>query len=181
MQFIATHFLVKCMTRFLTVSYVFVKNLQSLFKECDIHQYTYTSIHRAVVPVFMFKLIFLILTLGHFFIAFGERGRERERERERDTSIGCLPHVPWPGIQPTANYVLWLGIEPLTFRCTGWYYNPLSHTVQGCSSLLIKVFICFILLQPVYCWLIYFVRFMWFIDDLPFVFFLFFYSATSIV
>ena len=44
-------------------------------------------------------ILFFILTLGHFFIAFRERDRERRREREkcwceRQTSIGCFLYVP---------------------------------------------------------------------------------------
>ena len=31
------------------------------------------------------------------FIDFRETGREREKE----ISIGCLPYIPWPGIEPT--------------------------------------------------------------------------------
>ena len=34
-----------------------------------------------------------------------EGGREGERERNiyvREKLIGCLPHAPWPGIEPAA-------------------------------------------------------------------------------
>ena len=49
----------------------------------------------------------------------------RERERERETSIGCLPHVPQPRIEPT------------TFWCTGQCSNQLSHP-QGLMVSLLK-------------------------------------------
>ena len=65
-----------------------------------------------------------------FFIDFfldRERKRETERKRERErkninvreTSIGCLPYVPWPEI------------ESATFWCTGQHSKQLSRPTRA--------------------------------------------------
>ena len=49
-----------------------------------------------------FYFIFSSSPEDFFFIAFRERGRERERDQcEREALIGCLPHGPGLGIEPT--------------------------------------------------------------------------------
>ena len=42
-----------------------------------------------------FQALYISPPQRYFFIAFTKRGRERE------TSIGCLPYAPGPGIKPT--------------------------------------------------------------------------------
>ena len=74
------------------------------------------------------KMVALTWNLYNFFedfiYFFLERGEEREKERERNINVweipGCFLHTPnWgPGLKP--RHVPWLGIEPATFRFTGW-------------------------------------------------------------
>ena len=62
-----------------------------------------------------------------------EGGREGEQHRcERETSVGCLPHVPWPGIDPHPRRVPWWGVKPRTFQSAGWC--PLSHVARAVCS-----------------------------------------------
>ena len=70
---------------------------------------------------------FLILTRGHFFIAFRERGREGE-EREgkkhqckREIFIGCLPYAP--GLQSNQ--------QPTTFWFTWQCSYQVSHPARA--------------------------------------------------
>ena len=88
--------------------------------------------------IYLFKKIF-ILTWGHFFIAFGERGRERERETlmwERNIDWLLSWTHPDRGLNLQPGYVPWAAIECANFQSTGWYSNQLSHTVQGQFHLL---------------------------------------------
>ena len=74
--------------------------------------------------------LFFILTWGHFFIAFRQRGRER--------NTGCLPYIPRLGIvgAQTCNQTCNLGMCPeresnLQPFSWGTVPNQLSHTSQG--------------------------------------------------
>ena len=68
-----------------------------------------------------------------------ERGKEREREGQREGNISAREKhqlvaslaCPDLGANPQPKCVPWLGIEPITFWCTGWCSNQLSHTSQG--------------------------------------------------
>ena len=55
-----------------------------------------------------------------------EEGREKHR-CERETSIGCLPYMPW------------LGIRPTTFWCTLWFSNQLSQLASARINLFLEV------------------------------------------
>ena len=70
-----------------------------------------------------------ILTGGHFFIAFREKGWEGwQGERERNIDGLPLVHTQTYGLS-----VPGLGMEPTTFPCTGGCSNHLSRTGQGSS------------------------------------------------
>ena len=62
----------------------------------------------------------------YMFIDFkrgvGRQGRKGERERE--TWIGLLPPVLQLGMNPQPRCVLWQGIRPPTFWCTGTVLQP---------------------------------------------------------
>ena len=97
------------------------------------------------------SFFFLILTEGHFFIVCKERrrekrGKEREKERgrrretEREKNIDELPSHTRPDreMNPQPEYVLWLGIEPVTLLCAGWLLN---HWVTQARAILVLLFI----------------------------------------
>ena len=82
------------------------------------------------------------------FIDFRERegGREREREKERDVrdkhQSVASPKCPDQGSNLQPRYVLWPGIIPAIFWCTGQCSNQVSHLARAamclfCVSLLL--------------------------------------------
>ena len=83
--------------------------------------------------------LFLILTQGHFFIAFIDRRRKREKHQCKGESLsGCFLYVSRPGIThtQTGGQTHKLGIaitENSTWNlsCMGWCFSQLSHTGQG--------------------------------------------------
>ena len=93
--------------------------------------------------------LFFILTTGHFFIAFWERGREggRERERERErhwcereTLIGCLL-IHAPTRDQTHNLGMCSDQEsnPWPFWSTEWPEPPEPHWPRhGCHLLTMR-------------------------------------------
>ena len=59
--------------------------------------------------------------------------------REKHWLVACSTPPDW-GPNPQARYVPWLGIEPATFWCTGWYSNQLNHPPgQGWKEYLMQI------------------------------------------
>ena len=98
---------------------------------------------------------FLILTLGHFYIAFREKGSEGQRKRlmqERNISW-LLLYVPWQGSNPQPGYVSWPRIEPMTIQSTGQCSNKLSHAGQAKLFLFFKK--CWLTHAKFIAWMMY--------------------------
>ena len=51
----------------------------------------------------------------------------RERGREGETLIRCLPHMPWPRIEPATQECALTGDRTHNFLVHGWRSNQLSH------------------------------------------------------
>ena len=58
-----------------------------------------------------------------------KRGRERSREGEKHRSISSPTHPNW-GLNLEPRHVPWQGMEPMTFRFTGWLSNQVRHPVR---------------------------------------------------
>ena len=67
--------------------------------------------HVCELTIFFFS----ILTGGHFFIAFRERGRKRGREREKHRSVASHASPDW-GSKPQPRCVHHLETEPETLQ-----------------------------------------------------------------
>ena len=53
-----------------------------------------------------------------------------EKGREKHWLVASHSRLDW-GLNPKTSYVPWLGIEPLTFWCTGQYSNQLNHVSKS--------------------------------------------------
>ena len=82
------------------------------------HSISFSSAKEILIfhGIFGLAFFFFILTSGHIFIAFRDRGRE-----ERETLIGCLAPVPRWGIIRA-----WTGDQTRNLgTCPDWKSNPL--------------------------------------------------------
>ena len=82
-------------------------------------------------PKQLFHRCFHFLFLKNVFIDFYREWKQGETE----TSVSCLPHGLWQGLNLQPRYVLWPGIETPNFWCTAWCPNQVSHTGQDCASI----------------------------------------------
>ena len=160
--------LVHVICSFLTIFYfsyrfirTYCKNLNSLSFTCCRHFYQVniciqcllmSFISRSNLTVIKYISIsfllnfFFILTWGHFFIAFRERGRERNIDvKEKHRLVAFPMHVDqdhscleW-GLNLQPRYVPWLGIKPHNLLVMEQCSNQLSHTSQGPSFLILFI------------------------------------------
>ena len=87
-------------------------------------------------PALEHSVFFYTLTQGHFFhCVFRERGRERNIyvRGKHQSVVSCT--CPNRGSNPQPSYVLWLGMEPITFWYMGQSSKQLGHMGQGWNTL----------------------------------------------
>ena len=79
--------------------------------------------------------MFLLFVFLRFYLFFRGKGEEKERERNIDgrkkhpSVASCL--CPNGGLNPQPRHVLWLGIEPVTFRFVGWHLTNWATLVRA--------------------------------------------------
>ena len=88
---------------------------------------------RDSLSLFLFEdFIYLFIFVCLFTRERGREGKEREGEKhwcERETSITCLPYMPW-WIKPTTQVCALTGNQTSDLLICGASLNPLSHTSE---------------------------------------------------
>ena len=114
---------------------VWSKNLHNRRQTCYIYQSSNCVFPLTLqISSCMFSLKTYVKSYANFLSPpkdiFSHYFLERGRVRNINLLFSCT--CPVQGLNPQAEYVPWLGIEPQTFQSTGGHFNQLSHTNQGC-------------------------------------------------
>ena len=98
-----------------------------------------TQLHSLSHGPLLFNLfLFLILPRGYVdWFLEKEEGRVRHTKREKHWLVVSHRHANQRLI-PQPRYVPWPGIKPITFWCTGWCSNQLSHLARAHQSNFLK-------------------------------------------